>query len=101
MTKNGDAASGVPPLMVQREQSRDGSATLALFPFAFELSLFLRASGSDAANPAAWGYTRRRSFQAFVGPALCAVPGMAQRASPTVQKREDIEISLSLNPTWP
>jgi hypothetical protein len=41
-----------------------------------------------------------RNFRTFVGPALCAVPGMVPRASPTVQKLGNIDMSLNLNATW-
>ena len=55
---------------------------------------------TGAANPAAWGYTSRHSLPGFCKAGAPHRADMAQRASPTVQKREDADRSLGLNPTW-
>ena len=45
-------------------------------------------------------YTGRRNFQMFVDAVALRRAGMAQRASPTVQGLEDVDIRLGLNATW-
>jgi hypothetical protein len=46
---------------------------------------------------AAWGYTSRPWLPGFCRAGALRRAGMARRASPTVQKREDVDMSLILS----